>query len=290
MSTAATVKHRHQTALANTGADVSATVWNDSLVIASAAADGAIFVKDSAQPDGWGLVTALPPVNGGTGLTTYAVGDLLYASGAGTLAKLADVAVGSVLVSGGVGAPPVYSANLTLATITSSSGIVLTGGNISGATGFALLGQSGNNTTLGDSGGRSVLPLVDNTTPFGSASARWQTGYFGTALVVGTNPAAGGGIRLPNATYIGARKFDNTGDVQMMTLDTNNAAQIGDPGFKTLLNGSDIQWGKALVALGGGAAPTVGTIGGSGPAVAAQNTWLRVLDSTGAACWLPVWK
>lgn len=52
----------------------------------------------------------------------------------------------------------------------------------------------------------------------------------------------------------------------------------------------DIQWGKALVALGGGAAPTLGTIGGSGPATAAQNTWLRLLDSAGNACWVPVWK
>lgn len=55
-------------------------------------------------------------------------------------------------------------------------------------------------------------------------------------------------------------------------------------------NASDIQWGKALVALGGGAAPTVGTIGGSGPATAAQNTWLRILDSSGTAAFIPVWK
>jgi len=52
----------------------------------------------------------------------------------------------------------------------------------------------------------------------------------------------------------------------------------------------DILWGTALVALGGGAAPTLGTIAGTGPTVAGQNSWLRVLDSTGAACWLPVWK
>ncbi len=53
---------------------------------------------------------------------------------------------------------------------------------------------------------------------------------------------------------------------------------------------TDLKWGKALVALGGGAAPTLGTIGGSGPASAGQNSWLRVLDSTGAAFWVPVWK
>lgn len=46
--------------------------------------------------------------NGGTGLTSFAVGDLLYASGTGTLAKLADIATGNVLLSGGVGVAPSY--------------------------------------------------------------------------------------------------------------------------------------------------------------------------------------
>lgn len=52
----------------------------------------------------------------------------------------------------------------------------------------------------------------------------------------------------------------------------------------------DIKWGKPLVALGGGSAATLGTIGGSGPVSLAQNTWLQALDSTGATIWLPVWK
>lgn len=60
--------------------------------------------------------------------------------------------------------------------------------------------------------------------------------------------------------------------------------------LRLLTAGADIQWGKALVALGGGAAPTVGTIGGTGPATAAQNSWMRVLDSGGAAFWVPAWK
>jgi hypothetical protein len=46
----------------------------------------------------------LPANRGGTGQATYAVGDLLQASGATTLARLAAVAAGNVLLSGGVGA------------------------------------------------------------------------------------------------------------------------------------------------------------------------------------------
>jgi hypothetical protein len=51
---------------------------------------------------------AVAPAYGGTGLTSYAAGDLVYAVGTATLARLADVAVGSVLVSGGVAAPPAW--------------------------------------------------------------------------------------------------------------------------------------------------------------------------------------
>lgn len=58
--------------------------------------------------------TAIAANKGGTGITSYAVGDLVYASGATTLSKLADVALGSVLVSGGVGIAPAWSSTLTL--------------------------------------------------------------------------------------------------------------------------------------------------------------------------------
>lgn len=43
------------------------------------------------------------------------------------------------------------------------------------------------------------------------------------------------------------------------------------------------------VALGGGAAPTVGTIGGSGPATAAQNSWLKV-KIAGVDSYIPIWR
>jgi hypothetical protein len=52
---------------------------------------------------------AVTAAQGGTGQSSYAVGDLLYASAANALSKLADVAVGQVLVSGGVGAAPAWS-------------------------------------------------------------------------------------------------------------------------------------------------------------------------------------
>ncbi len=50
----------------------------------------------------------VPVENGGTGIASYAVGDMLYASGATTLSKLADVATGNVLIAGGVGVAPAW--------------------------------------------------------------------------------------------------------------------------------------------------------------------------------------
>lgn len=59
----------------------------------------------------WAAVapTPVPATQGGTGQTSYAVGDMLYANTTTTLAKLADVAAGSYLRSGGVNTAPVWS-------------------------------------------------------------------------------------------------------------------------------------------------------------------------------------
>lgn len=55
---------------------------------------------------------------GGLGFTTASMGDLFYASATNTPGKLSDVATGSVLVSGGVGAVPAWSATPTLTSLT----------------------------------------------------------------------------------------------------------------------------------------------------------------------------
>jgi hypothetical protein len=52
--------------------------------------------------------TTIPVANGGTGQTSYVIGDILYANTTSTLARLADIATGNVLLSGGVGVAPSY--------------------------------------------------------------------------------------------------------------------------------------------------------------------------------------
>jgi hypothetical protein len=60
-----------------------------------------------------GLSATLAIASGGTGITSYTQGDMLYAGPSGVLAKLPDVAIGSVLCSGGVGANPIWATNPT---------------------------------------------------------------------------------------------------------------------------------------------------------------------------------
>jgi hypothetical protein len=55
---------------------------------------------------GWSGQLSAP--RGGTGQSSYVVGDILFADTTSSLAKLADVATGNALISGGVGAAPSY--------------------------------------------------------------------------------------------------------------------------------------------------------------------------------------
>lgn len=71
----------------------------------TAGTSGQALLSAGASAPTWGTVSATA---GGTGQTSYAIGDLLYASTTTDLSKLADVATGNALISGGVGASPSY--------------------------------------------------------------------------------------------------------------------------------------------------------------------------------------
>ena len=121
-----------------------------------------------------GLSTILA-TKGGTGQTSYAVGDLLYASTTTLLSKLADVATGNALISGGVGVAPSYGkigltthvngilpvanggTNASTASITSFNNI--TGYSASGAT-----GTTSTNLVFSTSPSITTPTLVGNAT------------------------------------------------------------------------------------------------------------------------------
>ena len=77
--------------------------------------------------------TTIAAIYGGTGLSSYAQGDLLYASSSSTLAALPDVATGNALLSGGVGADPAWG-KIGLTTHVSGTLPIANGGTNSTAT------------------------------------------------------------------------------------------------------------------------------------------------------------
>jgi len=118
-------------------------------------ADGKLFYKDNAaavQVIGWKVV---PATAGGTGQTSYAVGDLLYANTTTTLAKLSDVATGNALISGGIGVAPSWG-KIGLTTHISGVLPVANGGtnastagitSFNNITGYSASGATGTTTT-----------------------------------------------------------------------------------------------------------------------------------------------
>lgn len=92
--------------------------------------------------------------------------------------------------------------------------------------------------------------------------------------------ASRGDLVVKNTT--GVRSVNNAGNNTYQLIGGNSSDQV-----VLASGGGDIKWGRPEVALGGGSSATLGTIGGSGPSNAAQNGWLRVVNSTGSAIFLP---
>jgi hypothetical protein len=179
--------------------------------------DGKLFYKDNAnavQVIGWKVV---PATAGGTGQTSYAVGDLLYANTTTTLAKLADVATGNALISGGVNTAPSWG-KIGLTTHVSGTLPTANGGtNLSSftanqvfyASSSSVIAQSSNLTfdgtnllvgtsTAGGQGGITIYPNGSGT----SAQASW------TKAVDGVNNAAL--AFFAGATVVGTITYNNT--------------------------------------------------------------------------------
>ena len=131
-----------------------------------------------------GIITVagtLVAANGGTGQSSYTIGDLLYASSSTALSKLADVATGSVLISGGVGAAPSYSSSPTLTTSLTTP-LVLGGTNA--ASTLTLQSTSGAGTTdsvvikTGNNGAVTALTATTTgqvTVPFFATNSSTST-------------------------------------------------------------------------------------------------------------------
>jgi trimeric autotransporter adhesin len=125
--------------------------------------DGKLFYKDNAnaiQVIGWKVV---PATSGGTGLISYTQGDLLYATSSTTLGRLADVATGNALISGGVGADPSWG-KIGLTTHVSGTLPVANGGTNASTASITAFNNITGYTASGATGTTSTN-LVFSTSP-----------------------------------------------------------------------------------------------------------------------------
>jgi len=233
--------------------------------------------------------------NGGTGITSYAIGDIIYASAGTTLAKLADVATGSVLISGGVGAAPSYG-KVGLTTHVSGTLPVANGG-----TGVATLtGIVKGNGTSAMSAATSGTDYAPGTSALGTGILKSTTGTGAlTIAVAGDFPTLN-----QNTTGTASTITGNITESQVTNLTSDLAllAPKASPTFTgtvtvpTPVNGTDatnktyvdnavqgLSWKQAVAAASTGNLTLSGTQTIDGVAVVAGDRVLAKDQTTGSA-------
>jgi hypothetical protein len=227
---------------AGTGLTLSpATTFNIANTAVTAASYGAASKTLTATVNAQGQLTALADTNiaiamsqvtsgtlgatqGGTDNSSYAVGDLLYANTTTSLAKLADVATGNALISGGVSTAPSWgkigltthiSGTLGIANGGTNATSTPTAGGVAYGTGTAYAvntaGTSGQYLTSGGAGAPTWVTLPTNVASisFGSTGLTPATATTGAVTVAGTLAVANGGTGTTTAqaamnTFAGA--------------------------------------------------------------------------------------
>jgi hypothetical protein len=187
------------------------------------------------------LAGTLIAANGGTGISTYSVGDMLYASGTSTLSRLAAGTSGQVLTSAGAGAPT--WATPTTGTVT-SVGQTFTGGLISVAGSPVTSSGTLALTVAGTSGG---VPYFSSASTWASSAA-----LTANALVIG-----GGAGAAPATTTTGTGVVTALGaNVGTAGAFVANGGALGTPssGVATNLTGtaSGLTAGTATNAVNSG--------------------------------------
>ena len=123
--------------------------------------------------------------------------------------------------------------------------------------------------------GTATGPLISISSPPGTFTSIWYGGILYSDVV--TN-----GV---NYIYMVGNSSGGTPYLQTFGVDTDVDLIVAPQGAGAL----GVYY--AAIANGGGAAPTFGTIGGSGPGTAAQAGWLKIkAGSTGKTYFVPVWS
>ena len=140
--------------------------------------------------------------NGGTGFASYAVGDLLYANTTTTLAKLADVATGNALISGGVSTAPSWG-KIGLTTHVDGVLPIANGGTNATATPIAGAVAYGSGTAYAFTAAGTTNQALLSA---GAGTPTWNTLTSGTSILYGngsglfSNVTIGSGVSFVGGT------------------------------------------------------------------------------------------
>jgi len=170
-----------QSIVVKTSAGTRITVPNGARTLVYA--DGTNVVSQITQLPALALATALPATSGGTGQSVYAVGDIVFASTTTALSKLADVATGSALISGGVNTAPSYG-KIGLTTHVSGILPIANGGTNSSSTTYCDLTANVTGTLPVANGGTGQTTYTNGQLLIGNTTGSTLTK---AALTAGTN-------------------------------------------------------------------------------------------------------
>lgn len=154
---------------------------------------------------------------GGTNITSYTAGDMIYASGATTLSKLALGTAGYVMVAG-VSAPE-YVAQSTLSVGTAANATTATtASNVAGGAAGSLVYQSGSSTTTTLNLGTTNYVLT------AGASAPQYVAQSTLTAGAATNLAGGAASQIPYQTGSGATAFISNGTAGQVLKSAGSSA------------------------------------------------------------------
>jgi len=169
-----------------------------------------------------GLTTPLAPNQGGIGLSSFTTGDLLFANNSSSLARLADVATGNALISGGVGNAPAWG---KVGLTTHVTGALPLG---NGGTAATTAANARNNLGAAASGANSdITSLTGLTTPL----APNQGG-------IGLSSFTTGDLLFANNSSSLARLADVATGNALISGGVGNAPSWGKVGLTTHVTGT----------------------------------------------------
>lgn len=206
--------------------------------------------------------TAVTAPLGGTGQTTYTIGDILYASTTSALSKLAAVAVGNVLISNGVGSAPSWG-QVALASAVSGTLPVANGGT-------GVTSSSGTGSVVLNSG-PSITNATLTTPTVGGAGATFNGSTSGTTVLKAAATAGTTTITMPATTGTMALTSDlptvNNGTLTMAVSGTGlsgsasfTANQSGASSFTVTSNATNANTASTIVARDASGNFSAGTI------------------------------